>query len=207
VSDEAALLEAVRTNPEDLTLRLIYADWCEEQGDEARARFIRLQLLEEPDSAAEAAELLYRHRPRWDGERHRLLERGPLRGCVRARRGPVHRWEYRRGFIEALTVHPRTFLEHGEELLRLGPLREVRLVGSHIPWGELAAAPQVARLQTIVVRLAEAGHVQFTAYGPRLTSELLGGAEVVLRQRSHGKGGEQRLGGKPGRLRIVVLGG
>jgi len=33
----------ILANPEDDTPRLIYADWLDDQGDEARAEFIRLQ--------------------------------------------------------------------------------------------------------------------------------------------------------------------
>src|SRR5436189_3592451 len=39
-----AFLQAIRDNPADDTVRLIYADWLEEHGDAARARFIRLQI-------------------------------------------------------------------------------------------------------------------------------------------------------------------
>jgi uncharacterized protein (TIGR02996 family) len=46
LSDRDALLAAVRANPEEDTPRLMFADWLDEQGDEAsatRAEFIRLQ--------------------------------------------------------------------------------------------------------------------------------------------------------------------
>jgi hypothetical protein len=116
----------------------------------------------------------------------------------------VHRWEYRRGFIEALTVNPHTFLAHGEELLRLGPLREVRFVGAPVPWDELALSPQVARLQTPVVRLKEAGPLHRDADRASLTSEMFGGAEVVFRPGGHES--ERRLvRGLPGGLRIVLV--
>jgi uncharacterized protein (TIGR02996 family) len=45
-SDRADLLAAIRAHPEEDTPRLMYADWLDEQGDEAalvRAEFIRLQ--------------------------------------------------------------------------------------------------------------------------------------------------------------------
>ncbi|MBY0230983.1 MAG: TIGR02996 domain-containing protein, partial [Gemmataceae bacterium] len=38
-----AFLEAILADPHDDAHRLVYADWLEENGDEARARFIRLQ--------------------------------------------------------------------------------------------------------------------------------------------------------------------
>jgi uncharacterized protein (TIGR02996 family) len=42
--DELALLEAIRDDPQDDAVRLIYADWLEDQGRNERAEFIRLQI-------------------------------------------------------------------------------------------------------------------------------------------------------------------
>jgi uncharacterized protein (TIGR02996 family) len=39
----AALLEAILETPEDDLPRLAYADWLEENGEEARADFLRLR--------------------------------------------------------------------------------------------------------------------------------------------------------------------
>ena len=47
MSDRAAFLQAIIAAPEDDGLRLVYADWLDEQGseaDSARAQFIRLQI-------------------------------------------------------------------------------------------------------------------------------------------------------------------
>lgn len=41
MSDEAAFLKAIRTNPNDDTTRLVYADWLDERGD-PRGAFVRL---------------------------------------------------------------------------------------------------------------------------------------------------------------------
>ena len=43
MSDEQALLRAIRAAPEDDTVRLVYADWLEENGQPERAEFIRLE--------------------------------------------------------------------------------------------------------------------------------------------------------------------
>lgn len=43
ISDRDALLAAIRANPEEDTPRLMFADWLDENGDAARAEFIRLQ--------------------------------------------------------------------------------------------------------------------------------------------------------------------
>src|SRR5687767_10837398 len=47
MSDEAALLTAIRANPDDDAPRLVYADWLDEQGgtsNEARAEYIRREI-------------------------------------------------------------------------------------------------------------------------------------------------------------------
>lgn len=41
--DERGFWAAIRANPADDTARLVYADWLQENGDEPRAAFIRLQ--------------------------------------------------------------------------------------------------------------------------------------------------------------------
>src|SRR5262249_40896996 len=43
MTHDTAFLAAIRENPEDDAVRLVYANWLEERGDAARAEFIRLQ--------------------------------------------------------------------------------------------------------------------------------------------------------------------
>ena len=44
MSDAEALLRAILDAPEDDAPRLVYADWLDEHGDDARAAFIRAQV-------------------------------------------------------------------------------------------------------------------------------------------------------------------
>lgn len=43
-TDAAAFLAAIRAHPADDVARLVFADWLEEHGQEARAEFIRVQV-------------------------------------------------------------------------------------------------------------------------------------------------------------------
>ncbi len=43
MSDEAGLISAILSAPEDDTLRLVYADWLEERGEFLRANYLRLE--------------------------------------------------------------------------------------------------------------------------------------------------------------------
>src|SRR5262245_46948004 len=44
MTERDALLRAVCDNPDDDTPRLVFADWLQENGEEERAEFIRLQI-------------------------------------------------------------------------------------------------------------------------------------------------------------------
>lgn len=54
MTDRAALLAAILANPDDDTVRVVFADYLQEHGDDARAEFIRVQIelahLPEPES-------------------------------------------------------------------------------------------------------------------------------------------------------------
>jgi len=43
MTERERLIRAIEADPDDDAVRLVYADWCEENGDADRARFIRLQ--------------------------------------------------------------------------------------------------------------------------------------------------------------------
>jgi uncharacterized protein (TIGR02996 family) len=123
-SDRAALSAGIREAPEDDAPRLVFADWLEDQGDEAslaRAEFIRVQLrrarLPEDDPAQSELEarelrLLKRWAPVWCGS-HFLFRK------VR----------FRRGFIEYVHLNMRHFLHHRRQVMALEPVRDVSLTG------------------------------------------------------------------------------
>jgi uncharacterized protein (TIGR02996 family) len=48
MSDEDALLRAIVETPDDLALRMVYADWCDENGRAERAALIRGQCFLDP---------------------------------------------------------------------------------------------------------------------------------------------------------------
>src|SRR5579872_576249 len=100
-----ALLQAVLEAPDDDTLRLVYADRLEEQGDVARAEFIRVQVelarLPENDPRA----------PALKAREHELLS-----AHYRAWRQELPSWArtrafYRRGFPAELSATASEFLK------------------------------------------------------------------------------------------------
>jgi uncharacterized protein (TIGR02996 family) len=91
------LLSAILDDPDDTARRMVYADWLEESGDAARAEFIRVQCrladLDEADPARDdleqrERELLAAHEKQWLGGQWPT---------------GVSDWEFRRGFVEAVT--------------------------------------------------------------------------------------------------------
>src|SRR5947209_13122243 len=123
MTHDDAFLQAIIESPDDDTPRLVYADWLDEHGQPERAEFIRVQCelasMPEDDGLrpptrrveleARERELLKKHGEQWVG---------PLRRWVNA-------WEFRRGFIEAVTAQLDLFLIHAEDLFRAAPLRHV----------------------------------------------------------------------------------
>lgn len=125
MSTESALLRAVRDNPDDDTVRLVYADFMDELGDADRAEFIRTQVAlantRESDPARRLLEdreheLLAANEYRWLGEL------GEADGLIE--------WEFRRGFLHELAATPGFMLNEGVALCAVNPVRRWRVQSS-----------------------------------------------------------------------------
>src|SRR5262245_26328 len=114
MTNHEALLQALRASPADDGLRLVYADWLEEQGESERAEFVRvhhaLARLGPHDPAR--WELVSRGRALW--RQHEWAWLGGLRGSLK-------RWHSRLGLLEEVTIRTDHFLAHADALFRLGP--------------------------------------------------------------------------------------
>ncbi len=119
------LYKAILADPNNDELRLIYADWCEENGDPDRAEFIRIQLqldsvLEFERGYAELTQrsdaLLKKHRLAWtDDVVAELAEEGidvHPRMCA-----------YRRGFVTAIGGYSLPWwFKHFQAVRKVAPL-------------------------------------------------------------------------------------
>jgi uncharacterized protein (TIGR02996 family) len=146
MSDEAALLLSVVAAPEDITPRLVFTDWLEENGRNRRAAFIRVQCLlnarpwrpealraQEEVCAGTPLDRLIRPwpdcLPPQTLDLYDLLGEGYLRG---------ESWVVACGFLEAVTLTLGEFLDAAESLFRSHPVCDVTLsdrVPLHIPGG------------------------------------------------------------------------
>src|SRR5262245_34933312 len=122
MTEREAFLRAIADDLYDDAPRLVFADWLEDHGETERAELIRVQCELEPmrdryeiDHAAELHrrqdELLKEHRKPW-------LGRMP-KGWDDWRTGAD--CEFRRGFVDVLSMPVRTFLNLGSKILRLHP--------------------------------------------------------------------------------------
>lgn len=118
-ADERAFLRAIRAEPHDDALRLIYADWLDERGD-PRGEFIRIQcaLAKLPINDPLQAELTSREQTLRD--EHEVEWSRPLHGLVSG-------WEFVRGILESVSLSAGAFLEHAVEIVRRAPVRRFRI--------------------------------------------------------------------------------
>jgi uncharacterized protein (TIGR02996 family) len=148
------LLQAVIEHPQDDTVRLVYADWLEENGDQAdqaRAEFIRTQIqaesLDEDDPRLAALR-----------ERARQLER-QHRGAWLAGLDSEQTYLaiFRRGFIDAWQCPSASaFLCSGASLFDREPVTFVFLRVGPGDVETLAACPRLGRLTSVVLVPSEA---------------------------------------------------
>ncbi|MBP3955236.1 TIGR02996 domain-containing protein [Gemmata sp. G18] len=128
MSTEAALLRAIREMPDEDTPRLVYADYLDEEGDAARAEFIRVQVERArlPEGAPQRAAL--------EDREHDLLaqhERAWL-GVAPDDMDGLTEWEFERGFVNEIAANPYFMLGPGSDLCAAHPVRRWRVQGGQM---------------------------------------------------------------------------
>ncbi|MBP3960384.1 TIGR02996 domain-containing protein [Gemmata sp. G18] len=127
MSDEAALLRAIHTDPDDDTPRLVYADWLDEHGQPERAEFIRVQVElanQNDDSSDEAQKLTLREKT--------ILEAHGTQWRVSV--SPFNDGLFVRGFLEVVLVREHEDVSANFEFLHhLPALRRLHIKASLTP--------------------------------------------------------------------------
>lgn len=136
--------QAIVASPEDDVLRLAFADWLEEQGNETRANFIRTQI--------EAAKL-----PCWSLRRKRMEEEADL-----VRQEHYEEWDpelmeysselycYRRGIAEGVRLWAKDWLKHWPEVKKLAPITRIDLdIKSRAPIDDIVASPYLLEVREL----------------------------------------------------------
>jgi uncharacterized protein (TIGR02996 family) len=149
MTDREALYRAILSDPDDDTLRLIYADALEEEGEAKRAAFIRAQVQFARVPEYDPAWVRARHHERdkmfggrWTLELPRLPE------GLRWAREP-----FRRGFPANVEARDgAAFVTHADELFRQFPIESVELaVAPLASVREFAQSPWTSRLVRLSV--------------------------------------------------------
>lgn len=147
MSVEHRLFQALMDDPDNIELRMVIADWYQEQGD-PRGEFIQVQIALDrlprdhswrPEMKVRERDLLTEHRKEWDAPLYRQINATPFKGQVRSRRGLIRGWEYRRGFVEHLGGDAASVMDSIDTFLGLGPLCSLRL------WNVAPVAARLAR--------------------------------------------------------------
>jgi uncharacterized protein (TIGR02996 family) len=172
-------LEAILAQPDDDAPRLVYADWLEEQGDSARAEFIRVQVERARLPRWDARQVHLRLRERALVEEHGLKWKGELPEIE-----GVTWEEFRRGFmatatfasfavlkekagacwavapIEAVSVRWPRQDEVGKGIAPIPGLRELSITGQLVEYSDvvrLARLPLLSTLRALNVRNCNLG--------------------------------------------------
>jgi uncharacterized protein (TIGR02996 family) len=139
-----AFVQAILDDPDDDSLRLIYADWLEERGD-PRGEFIRVQYAlagmdaddpRRPPLEARERTLLKEHGVVWAGPLPRLVED----------------YAFGRGFVEKVTLNASCFVERGPEIFCLAPVQTVRLNRGSMYLPAVANVPHLGRVRGLDLR-------------------------------------------------------
>ncbi|HEY1191175.1 MAG TPA: TIGR02996 domain-containing protein [Gemmata sp.] len=160
-------LSAINADLDDDSARLVFADWLQENGDEPRAEFIRVQCAfarGEPDRGRADA-LLTEHRARW------------LRGLPRLCIEYPERCVFRRGLVAALTVRGRDWLSEsvsdgkqdagGKAIRQITALEELHI---EQVWNTVVERPTLKGLRALTLPSAGSGLIESLAKSPALPS-------------------------------------
>lgn len=169
-----ALLAAVCDAPDDDLPRLVYADWCDENGDPDRAEFIRTQI--EIAKGAKGKKLA-----KLQAREQELLEENlvnwtaPLGEFIDAYYADPIR--YHRGFAEDICTHCSTLPESGDELFRLAPIRRLHITDAD-EYTNLAQCSHLIRIRALDLTSAPLDHIRGT--GDLFRSQYLADLEKLV---------------------------
>ncbi len=133
---EEAFLSDIRASPDDDGVRLIYADWLQENGQPERAEFIHVQVElaridptddRYPELHLRQLQLLAEHEREWLGPwADRLV-----------------RWRFQRGLLHEVDIQPEPFVAAGADLFARHPVHTVAFVDG---WGMSLAPEAIQRV-------------------------------------------------------------
>ncbi|HJZ89258.1 MAG TPA: TIGR02996 domain-containing protein [Gemmataceae bacterium] len=149
MSERADLHRAILAAPDDDAPRLVFADWLDEHGEPDQAEFIRLQC---------ATDRLPPTSRRWQSlhDRAQRLLRDWRADWAASTMERVLRADFRRGFVDGVTLTIDHFVSGADDLLALEPIRmwefrEVAFFHRSPPLTSLALHPAFDRVRGLAV--------------------------------------------------------
>jgi len=161
-ADGAALLQTILDHPDDDAPRLVYADWLEEQGQQERAEFIRVQIelaATLPEYSARWRELTARQSELWQDHGDNWRKEAPA--------WAVKYGQYRRGFLGEIAVSAKDFIKGAAGLFARAPVQNLQVRNTDGLIAALFANPQLLHIRTLGIRV-DAQTVAFVAQCPHL---------------------------------------
>jgi len=147
MTEREMLLRAVCENPDEDTPRLVFADWLQENGEEERAEFIRLQCHAANLPVASSARL---HRENYVKSLLRIHEQIWYSELPT---GYGYRWgeTFIRGFVADLTVLEVLPERSLEELFDTSPITSLIVNCMRLPWEALFESGYLQRLRKVSI--------------------------------------------------------
>lgn len=147
MSEQEAFLKEILANPADRDVRLVFADWLEEQG-QARGELIRLQIQLEKMKPGERGYATLRKKER------ALFNESPPYGD----RPGISGWEYRAGFVEKIEMTLTALLKNAAEIFAHSPVQHVTLKARSAKLEKIAQIPELSRLRSLELRSNQLGN-------------------------------------------------
>lgn len=144
--DEDDFIKEIVQNPHDETLRLVFADFLEDQGD-PRAEMIRLQFQRQEMSRFDSARDRIRARELKLLRAHGGFGRTPPNIKAMTRHG---------GFIDGIECTKTRFLKNQKEIFQSAPIRYVQLKGQSAKFDSLNDSPYLGRIAGLTLKGTEA---------------------------------------------------
>lgn len=140
MNDEPALLRAILERPDDDLARMIYADWCDDNGQPERAKFIRdsLLLARNPHIGIKPTRLSKKFArewfwpPEWDTKspKYPIVELCGLGNDTWISRTDKEKVLVKNGFIRAVVCDLNKWVSGGKRLVRNHPITSLQMQGS-----------------------------------------------------------------------------
>ncbi len=146
------LYQQIIENPHDRELRLVFADWLEEEGD-VRGQVVRMQCQLEDMQPGDRGYSTLRAKER------KLYKQYGGFGHI----GFASKQEHKAGFVEWIEITPTRLLKHAEEIFKTAPIRELRLKGKSKKFDKLAKLPQLQQVRSLALKQSKIDDAALTA--------------------------------------------